>query len=105
MLRAGGAVRCTACGLCAAVCPSQCIRVEAAEAVSPGFVRRPALFEIDLAGCSFCGACVAACPCDALRMDTGRLADAAADRAGLVYDLERLAGNHPEGHSPLSRAL
>ena len=105
MLRADGTIRCTACQLCAAVCPSQCIRVEADESVPPERVRRPAIFEIDLARCSFCGACVTACPCDALRMDTGRPADATAERKDLVYDLERLANNHPEGYSPLSRAL
>ena len=105
MLREEGSVRCTACMLCATVCPSDCIRVEVDTQAGPEEERKPAAFEIDLLKCVFCGACVEACPCDALRMDTGRVPPAGYDTAEFIYDMERLSKNHPEGMSPLSRAL
>ncbi len=64
-----GETICVACGLCAAVCPAGCIRVEAAE--SGEHRRYPALYEIDLARCIFCGFCAEACPCGGLVLREG----------------------------------
>jgi NADH-quinone oxidoreductase subunit I len=79
-----------ACQLCATVCPSECIAVEAEEDPDPEIQSRPARFTIDLARCCFCGLCVEACPEDALRMDTGEIDLAARSRQALVHGLDRL---------------
>lgn len=50
-----GLAKCVGCGLCAAICPSQCIHITRAK----GQVEK---YEIDILRCIFCGFCVEACP-------------------------------------------
>ena len=88
--RENGQPRCVACMMCATVCPSECIFIEAAETDDPEVQKVPAKFVIDLNRCCFCGFCVEACPVDAIRMDTGEIRLASTDRAGLEYPLEKL---------------
>lgn len=88
--RENGLPRCVACLLCATVCPSGCITVEAAEDPDPEIQKRPSRFVIDLGRCCFCGLCVEACPEDAIRMDTGVLELAETCREALDYGLEDL---------------
>jgi NADH-quinone oxidoreductase subunit I len=88
--REDGRPRCVACMLCATVCPSECITVEAAEDPDPQIQRAPSRYTIDLGRCCFCGFCVEACPEDAIRMDTGILEAAERSRAALVYEKEAL---------------
>lgn len=62
-----GTERCVACGLCARVCPSVAITVQAAETTDEK-ERYPAVFEIDMLRCIFCGFCEEACPEEAIVM-------------------------------------
>ena len=92
MKRADGKPRCVVCMLCATVCPSECIYIEAAEDPDPDIQKYPATFIIDLTRCCFCGFCVEACPEDAIRMDTDEIELACYVRKDLIYDLDKLTG-------------
>ena len=88
--RSDGQPSCVACMLCVAVCPSECITVEAAEDPDPEVQKVPARFVVDLNRCCFCGFCVEACPVDAIRMDTGKIEAAETVRRDLIYDMNKL---------------
>ena len=90
MKREDGKPRCVVCMLCATVCPSECIYIEAAEDDNPEIQKYPSTFILDISRCCFCGFCVEACPEDAIRMDTGNLEFAERNRADLIYDLDKL---------------
>ncbi|MCJ7680486.1 MAG: NADH-quinone oxidoreductase subunit I [Candidatus Aminicenantes bacterium] len=90
MKREDGKPRCVVCMLCATVCPSECIYIEAAEDDNPEIQKYPSTFILDVSRCCFCGFCVEACPEDAIRMDTGNLEFAERNRADLIYDLDKL---------------
>ena len=59
-----GKTKCVACGLCMAVCPSQCIYIETAEDEQGN--RYPLTYELDASRCIFCGFCEEACPVKAI---------------------------------------
>lgn len=62
--------RCTACGICAKVCPPQCIWIDRAEDPESGRpVTKPREFFIDIDICMNCGLCAEFCPFDAIKMD------------------------------------
>lgn len=90
MKRDDGKPRCVACMLCATVCPSECIAIEAAEDPDPEIQKYPSSFVIDLNRCCFCGFCVEACPEDAIRMDTARIDLAQTSHDKLVFGLDQL---------------
>jgi NADH-quinone oxidoreductase subunit I len=63
-------VRCTSCGICAKVCPPQCIWiVRSSDPVTGKPVATPANFYIDADICMNCGFCAEYCPFDAIKMD------------------------------------
>jgi NADH-quinone oxidoreductase subunit I len=62
--------RCTSCGICAKVCPPQCIWiVRTNDPVTGRPVPAPAEFAIDVDICMNCGLCAEYCPFDAIIMD------------------------------------
>jgi NADH-quinone oxidoreductase subunit I len=78
--------RCTACGLCAKVCPDRLIKVEAVKVDKKRVLER---WQVNLGGCMFCGLCVETCPFGGIVMtDNYELAEY--DRKNLIYGKERL---------------
>jgi len=62
--------RCTSCGICAKVCPPQCIWiVRTNDPVTGRPIPAPAEFYIDVDICMNCGLCAEYCPFDAIIMD------------------------------------
>ncbi len=65
-----GDVRCTACGICAKVCPPQCIWiVQTKDPVANKPKPKVTDFFIDMDVCMNCGFCSEFCPFDAIKMD------------------------------------
>ena len=63
-------IRCTSCGICAKVCPPQCIWIVRTNDPKTGRpVPEPAEFFIDADICMNCGFCAEYCPFDAIIMD------------------------------------
>jgi NADH-quinone oxidoreductase subunit I len=88
-----GLEKCVGCALCAAACPSHCIRVIAGEntdqhRISEG-ERYAEVYEIHMLRCIFCGFCVEACPTEALGM-SGEYELASFSREAQLYDKSRL---------------
>jgi NADH-quinone oxidoreductase subunit I len=62
--------RCTSCGICAKVCPPQCIWIERTnDPVTRRPIPAPKEFYIDVDICMNCGLCAEYCPFDAIKMD------------------------------------
>lgn len=62
--------RCTSCGICAKVCPPQCIWITRSNDPNTGRpIPDPAEFFIDVDICMSCGFCAEYCPFDAIKMD------------------------------------
>ena len=62
--------RCTSCGICAKVCPPQCIWIVRTTDPNTGRpVPEPKAFFIDVDVCMNCGFCAEYCPFDAIKMD------------------------------------
>ena len=97
-LHANGLEKCVGCSLCAAACPSDCIRVVADEntdehRVSAG-ERFAAIYEINMSRCIFCGYCEMACPFDAITLGNDwELADLNRDQ--MIYTKSMLLADPP----------
>lgn len=65
----GGDVRCTACGICAKVCPPQCIWIVQVKGQDGKPKPKASDFFIDMDVCMNCGFCSEFCPFDAIKMD------------------------------------
>ena len=92
-----GAERCVACYLCAAVCPVDCISLQATE--DEHWRRFPEFFRINFSCCIFCGFCEEACPTYAIQL-TPDFEMSEYHRPQLVYEKEDLLisgpGKYPE---------
>jgi NADH-quinone oxidoreductase subunit I len=81
-------VRCTSCGICAKVCPPQCIWIVRSNDPQTGRpIPEPTEFYIDMDICMNCGFCAEYCPFDAIIMDHDF---EIASYSRNVYNLEKL---------------
>ena len=87
-----GGERCVACYLCAAVCPVDCIALQATE--SEDGRRYPEFFRINFSRCIFCGFCEEACPTYAIQL-TPDFEMSEYIRKNLVYEKEDLLIDGP----------
>lgn len=79
--------KCTGCGDCQKVCPTQCIDVESVS--NPKNNRAwVSKFEINYGNCIFCGLCVEACEPNSLQQ-TKEFQPAVTDLKGLITDFGR----------------
>lgn len=82
--------RCTACGICAKVCPPQCIWILRKSDQATGRpVPHPEVFTIDIDICMNCGLCAEYCPFDAIKMDHD-FELATLNRVKNLYSMEQL---------------
>jgi NADH-quinone oxidoreductase subunit I len=99
-----GHVKCVACFMCAAACPSECIHIEAA-ATPPEWKDReryPVRFEIDMLRCIYCGYCEEACPVDAIALSSTYNV-VSGTREEKVYNRDRLLADGERYGLSLSR--
>ncbi|MDX1378250.1 MAG: 4Fe-4S binding protein [Anaerolineales bacterium] len=84
----GREVLCTSCGICAKVCPPQCIWIVRSNDPETGRpIPEPTEFYIDADICMNCGFCSEYCPFDAIKMDHD-FEIASYERN--IYDMEKL---------------
>jgi NADH-quinone oxidoreductase subunit I len=84
--------RCTSCGICAKVCPPQCIWIVRTNDPQTGRpVPEPLEFYIDVDICMNCGFCAEYCPFDAIKMDHDYELSVYNRHAKNIYDKERLS--------------
>jgi len=62
-------LRCTACKICEAECPPQCIYIVMDRDAHGKPLHRPKVFTIDTSVCMQCGICAEVCPFDSIKMD------------------------------------
>jgi NADH-quinone oxidoreductase subunit I len=86
-----GELKCTACKICVAACPSRCISVEMALNEEGKPKKTPARYDIDLGRCVFCGFCVEACPFGSIDMASGIYELASDGSEGFMYTKEKLS--------------
>ena len=85
-------MRCTACGICAKVCPPQCIWiVRDSDPVTGKPITSPKEYYIDVDICMNCGLCAEYCPFDAIKMDHDYEIASIERMQGHKYDLDKLA--------------
>lgn len=85
-----GVERCTACGICAKVCPPQCIWIVRAVGDDGKPKPKAAEFFIDIDVCMNCGYCVEFCPFDAIKMDNDYELAGYERHVNHIYDLPTL---------------
>ncbi len=86
-----GEDKCTACGICAKVCPPQCIWIVRAKDESGKPMTKPSEFYIDTTICMNCGLCAEFCPFDAIKMNHDYEIAAYERMPNLIFDLKELS--------------
>lgn len=89
-----GGARCVACLKCVQVCPSRCIEVKFEVDPESG-ARIMREYKIEALRCIYCGYCEEVCPVGAIVL-TEWFEYSSRDRAGLIFDKERLLKNWDE---------
>jgi NADH-quinone oxidoreductase subunit I len=87
---ANGDVRCTSCGICAKVCPPQCIWMVQTRGQDGKPKPKVTEFYIDMDVCMNCGFCSEFCPFDAIKMDHQFELSNYERRQSHVYNLQDL---------------
>ncbi|MDJ0752670.1 MAG: 4Fe-4S binding protein [Ardenticatenaceae bacterium] len=82
---------CTSCGICAKVCPPQCIWIERGKKPNGRPKPEPEGFYIDIDICMNCGYCSEYCPFDAIKMDHDYEMASYDRSASHIHDKERLS--------------
>jgi len=83
--------KCTSCGICAKVCPPQCIWiVRTTDPATKRPVPQPAEFYIDATICMSCSLCAEFCPFDAIKMDHDYEIASYERFQTLIYDKQKL---------------
>jgi len=83
---------CTSCGICAKVCPPQCIWIVRSDDPETGRpIPEPAEFYIDIDICMNCGFCAEFCPFDAIKMDHDYELASYDRTSAHIFDKQRLS--------------
>ena len=82
---------CTSCGICAKVCPPQCIWIVRGKLPNGRPKPEPEEFYIDIDICMNCGYCVEFCPFDAIKMDHDYELASYNRTTAHIHDKERLS--------------
>ncbi len=85
-----GEEKCTACGICAKVCPPQCIWIVQEKGEDGKAIAQAEEFYIDMSICMSCGFCAEFCPFDAIKMDHVYELGSYERWDSWVYDKEKL---------------
>ncbi len=82
--------RCTACGICAKVCPPQCIWIVQDKNADGKPLPKASKFYIDVDVCMNCGLCAEFCPFDAIKMDHHFELGGGERDISHIFDIDRL---------------
>ena len=83
--------RCTACGICAKVCPPQCIWiVQGKDPSTAKPIPKASEFYIDVDVCMNCGFCAEYCPFDAIKMDHKFEWGSGERQTSHIFDIDKL---------------